>query len=105
MEANVYLDDVNVVYVSNIDLCDELFIDRDDAIKFTKEAIKEHSEELTEEEMKRYGYDKDAEDYIEEIKLNPTKDLRAATDENGKLILESIDVLDGEWHPCIYVNC
>jgi len=90
LEKNVYFDDVEVVYQSTIngDDADDLFLTKDEAIKWTKEALDE------------YCLEDDAEDYIEEIKLNPTKDLRAATDENGKLIIEFFNELDGEWQEC-----
>ena len=49
--------------------------------------------------MERYGFNKNAEDYIDEIDIDHTEGVRAATNENGKLIIEALD-LDGEWYEC-----
>lgn len=101
LEKNVYFEDVTVVYQSTINGydADDLFLDRDEAIKWTKEALKEWNEGLTDEEMERYGFNKNAEDYIDEIDIDHTEGVRAATNENGKLIIEALD-LDGEWYEC-----
>ena len=101
LEKNVYFEDVTVVYQSTINGydADDLFLDRDEAIKWTKEVLKELSEELTDEEMERYGFNKNAEDYIDEIDIDHPEGVRAATNENGKLIIEALD-LDGEWYEC-----
>ena len=55
MEVNVYFSDETVVYQSTVngDYADDLFPTKDEAIKWTKKALEEKSEELTDEEMKK----------------------------------------------------
>lgn len=107
LEKNVYFEDVTVVYQSTINGydADDLFLDRDEAIKWTKQALKELSEELTDEEMERYGFNKNAEDYIDEIDFKQIEKIdgakrRAATDEYGRLIVEYFDDENGKWYEC-----
>ena len=104
LEPNVYFSDETVVYQSTVngDYSDDLFPTKDEAIKWTKEALEEKSDELTDEEMKKYGFDKDAEEYVEVIDLKHLEEVdgikrRAATDFDGKLIIEAFDNRDGEW--------
>ena len=107
MKKNVFFEDVTVVYQSTVNGYEwnDLFLTKDEAIDFTKQALKEWSEELTDEDMERYGFNKDAEDYIEVIDFKQIEKIdgakrRAATDEYGNLIVEWYDDEDDEWHSC-----
>lgn len=107
MEANIYFGDVNEVYQStfNGDKSSDLFLTKDEAIKWTKQALEELSEELSEDEMEQYGFDKDAESYVEVIDLKHLEEVdgakrRVATDENGNLIVEWYDDDDEVWVEC-----
>lgn len=107
MKANIYFEDLTEVYQSTINSGNafKLFTTKDEAINWTKQAIKELSEELTEDEMEQYGFDKDAEAYIEVIDLKHLEEVdgakrRAATDENGNLIVEWYDDDDDVWVEC-----
>lgn len=94
LEKNVYFEDVTVVYQSTINGCDadDIFLTKDEAINFSKEGMEE------------YCLEGDAEEYVEEIDLDPRRyagaKVRAATDENGKLIIEFFDNRDGKWYEC-----
>ena len=104
LEANIYFGDVNEVYQSTVN-GDDLFLTKDEAIKWTKQALKELSEELSEDEMEQYGFDKDAEYYVEVIDLKHLEEVdgakrRVATDENGNLIVEWYDDEDEVWVEC-----
>ena len=107
LEANIYFWDVNEVYQSTVngDKSDDLFLTKDEAIKWTKQVLKELSEELSEDEMEQYGFDKDAESYVEVIDLKHLEEVdgakrRVATDENENLIVEWYDDEDEVWVEC-----
>lgn len=104
LEKNVYFDDVKVVYIVSYTSCEgnATFLTKEDAIEYTNKFMKETSEYMTEEEMAKYHLDGDAEDYIEEIEVDPTKDTRAATDEYGNVIIERLNPYSGKWEECVY---
>ena len=105
MEKNVNFEDITVVNQSTVygyD-ADDLFTTKDKAIKWTTKKLIELSEEFSDEEMKKYGFDKDPEDYVEVIDFKHLEEhdgikRRASTDFDGKLIIECFDNRDGEWH-------
>ena len=89
LEKNVVINDVVVVYQSTINgsESDDLFLTKDECVEFTKSAMAE------------YAIEGDVEDYIDEIDIDSTEGVRAATDENGKLIIEALS-LEGVWTKC-----
>lgn len=100
LKKNVWFDDVKVVYAVCYMNCegDALFITKEDAIEYTNKYKKEIFEEYGKEWMAEEHLDGDAEDYIEEINVDPTKGTRAATDYNGDVIIERLRF--GKWEEC-----
>ena len=100
LEKNVYFDDVKTVYMVCYTSCEgnALFLTKEDAIEYTNKFIKETSEYMTEEEMAEYHLDDEAEDYIEERELENNE--RAATDDNGDVVIEWLNPYSGRWEEC-----
>ena len=99
LEKNVYFDNVSFVWQSTINgyNADDLFITKEDALEFTKKAMEEY-EEFRKAENGEVRLST-PEDYVDVIDIDYNEGVRAATDENGKLIIESLNE-DGEWVEC-----